>query len=115
MSEYKRAISINPNYAPAYSGFGDVYLKKQKEDAAMSEYIKAIGIDPDQPSACFNLGTIYLSKGKDPYAANLFYKAGLLYCKQGNKEGALQSLKYLQKTNSNEARTALIERLVTSS
>ena len=87
-------------------------MKKQKEDAAISAYTKAIGIDPDQPSACFNLGTIYLKKGKNPYAANLFYQAGFFYCKLGNKEGALQSLKYLQKTNSMKLEQLLSKELL---
>jgi tetratricopeptide (TPR) repeat protein len=111
-SEYKKAISISPDYAPAYSGLGDVYLKKQKEDEAISTYIKAISSDPDQASAYFNLGTIYLRKGKNPHAASLFYKAGLLYFKQGNKEGALNSLKYLQKTDSAKLEQLLSKKLL---
>lgn len=112
ISQYKKAISINPDCAPAHSGLGDVYSKKKKIDAAMSEYIKAISIDPDQASACFNLGTIYLKKGKKPDASTLFYKAGLLYCKQGDKEGALKSLKYLQKTDSEKLVQLLSEKLL---
>jgi hypothetical protein len=50
--------------------------------------------------------------GKTPDAANLFYKAGLLYCKQGNKEGALNSLKYLKKPDSTKLEQLLSKKLL---
>ena len=111
-AEYEKAIAINADYAPAHSGLGDVYRREQKTDAAVSEYTKAIMLDPDQASACFNLATIYLKKDQKPYAANLFYRAGALYYKQGNKEMALKSLQYLKKTNSKKLEQLLLEKLL---
>jgi tetratricopeptide (TPR) repeat protein len=111
-TEYEKAIAINADCAPAHSGLGDVYIRKQKTDAAVSEYTKAIMLDPDQASAYFNLATIYLEKGKNPYAANLFYRAGVLYYKQGNKEMALKSLQYLKKTDSKKLEQLLLEKLL---
>ena len=56
--EYKKAITINPNFVEAYNELGEmyVYCKKGMLDEAIAEFKKAITIDPDYAEAHYNLG-----------------------------------------------------------
>ena len=46
ISEYNRAIAINPRYAKAYSNRGAAYMDKGQHDRAISDFTKAIEINP---------------------------------------------------------------------
>ena len=46
MSDYNKAIEINPNYAEAYNNRGIIYDKQGNFTQAMSDYNKAIEINP---------------------------------------------------------------------
>ena len=60
ISEYKKALIINPDSAKAHFGLGLVYhVQEGKLDAAMLEYKAAINIDPNYADAHNNLGVIY--------------------------------------------------------
>ena len=62
MDSYKKAISINPNYAEAHFNLGMVLLMiKTGEDGqdAMPSFKEAIRINPDYAEAHYQLGSIY--------------------------------------------------------
>jgi superkiller protein 3 len=68
---YKKAITIDPNYAPAYNNLGGIYGNKGMLDDAIVEYKKAIAIDPDYTFAHNNLARAYRQKGlKDTEGIN---------------------------------------------
>jgi tetratricopeptide (TPR) repeat protein len=114
-SEYKKAIGIYPDSASAHSGLGDVYLNRGKINEAVSEYNKTIAINPDHASAHFNLGCFYIKRGDNSLAANHLYKAGVLYFRQGDREGALRAYEKLKQTESEELERILSEKLKTKS
>ena len=80
-------------------------------DEAIAEYKKAISINPDFAEAHLNLGiTYYINKMNDA-SADYLYKAGLLYLKQGDREGALKMYEVLKLTKSEELEKALYKKL----
>ena len=46
-AEFKKLIQINPRYAPAHLGMGQVYDRIGQRDKAISEYREATRLDPD--------------------------------------------------------------------
>ncbi|MFN7247200.1 MAG: trypsin-like peptidase domain-containing protein, partial [Microcystis sp.] len=56
LSDYNKAIDINPNYAEAYYNRGILYKNLQKYDLALSDYSKAIDINPNDALAYNNRG-----------------------------------------------------------
>ena len=59
----KKAISIKPNYADAYSNLGVTLKKQGKLDEAVTCYKKAISIKHDHAVAHLNLGLTLYDKG----------------------------------------------------
>jgi len=94
ISEYKKAIAIEPNIVVVHYNLGNAYHRKGMLDKAISEYKKAIAIEPSDASAHYNLGITYGMKGFDSLSADYFYRAGLLYLKQGDKEDVLRSYRH---------------------
>jgi len=45
LSDYSKAIDINPNYAVAYLGRGLLYLLQQKYELALADWNKAIELN----------------------------------------------------------------------
>ena len=153
ISEYKKAIIINPNLPFAHYCLGDIYRKKEMYDQAISEYKKVIAnapndedftkifpyqahfgiayiysekgmkdeaiseykevltINPDNSRTHFNIALEYGKKGSMSLASDHFYKAGLLYIKEDNREGALKAYELLKKTDSKKLEQALFEKL----
>jgi tetratricopeptide (TPR) repeat protein len=111
IAEYKKAIAINPDLAEPHVDLGIAYGKKGMLDESIAESKKVIAINPNDADAHHNLGVAYWEKGNLSLSADYFYKAGLLYLKQGNREKALRSYEDLKLTNSKELEQALFEKL----
>jgi tetratricopeptide (TPR) repeat protein len=111
ISYYEKAIAVDPDFTKAHYNLGVIYAKKGKLDKAISEFKKCISINPDLAKAHSQLGTAYLSKGLDSEAADHFYRAGLLFLKQGDKESALKAYEGLKQTKSKELERNLSEKL----
>jgi cephalosporin hydroxylase len=92
---------------------GQVANKAGNYDEAIKCFMKAVAINPNDANAHYNLGSAYVEKGEElnPLAADYLYKAGLLFLKQGNKEGALKAFKDLELTNSKEQEQDLYKKL----
>jgi tetratricopeptide (TPR) repeat protein len=75
VSDFTRAIEINPEHAEAYSNRGVAYVKKGDYDRAISDYNKALEIDPDYAQAYSNRGTAYTVKGDYDRAFSDFDRA----------------------------------------
>ena len=111
IAEYKKALAITPNDAEIQNNLGAVYLNQRIESEALSACLKAIALDPDLPAAHYNLGIIYERKGQKAAAADYFYKAGLLYLKEGDREWAIKAHKALKGTHATQLEEALLEKL----
>src|SRR6185369_7395194 len=68
IDQYKKAIAIKPDYAPAYSNLGSALLSKGDATGAINAYQQALSIDPDFSDAHFNLGNALMRVG-DPVRA----------------------------------------------
>jgi serine/threonine-protein kinase len=60
--EYKRAISLNPNYPTAHHWFNIYFRTKGQIDDAMSEAKRAQELDPLSPVISANVAEVYLLK-----------------------------------------------------
>jgi predicted O-linked N-acetylglucosamine transferase (SPINDLY family) len=71
-----KAISINPNNAPAYCNLGNVFLNQGKCDLATQNYSKALSLKPDYEEAFYSRGLANqrlgcLNKAQQDYQAAL--------------------------------------------
>ena len=75
ISDYDKAIEINPKYAHAYVNRGTAYRKKGQYDKAISDCNKAIEINPRYAHAYLIRGHAYLDGGQRAKACKDFKKA----------------------------------------
>ena len=59
ISDFSKAIEINPRLAHAYNNRGWAYIKKWQYDQAVSDFNKTIEIDPGFVEAYFNRAIVY--------------------------------------------------------
>lgn len=70
MTDYSKAIELNPNDADAYYKRGDAYHEMGEHIKAMSDYNTAIALNKDHASAYYNRGLAYRNKGEVPKAVS---------------------------------------------
>ncbi|MBW1854534.1 MAG: tetratricopeptide repeat protein, partial [Deltaproteobacteria bacterium] len=75
ITQYKKALAINRNYAKAYYNLGVVYVEKGRLDEAIAQYKKVLDINPRYAEAHNNLGVIYDNKGMLDEAISEYNKA----------------------------------------
>jgi tetratricopeptide (TPR) repeat protein len=75
IAHYRRAIEIDPAYAPAYSNMGAALLAGGDFAGAVTAYQRALDIRPDFPDAHFNLGNALLRNGRPEAAIPHFEEA----------------------------------------
>lgn len=63
-TEYNTAISLDPDYAPAFSSLSTINSRYGKTDQAIEFGKKAIALDPNYSWAHSNLGIAYFNVGK---------------------------------------------------
>lgn len=72
IAHYRRAIAIQPDYAPAYNNLGVVLRANGSVDAAIDSYQQALAVRGDYPDAHYNLANALLDKNKPAEAAEHF-------------------------------------------
>jgi tetratricopeptide (TPR) repeat protein len=95
-SFYERALTMQPDSASARFGLGELYYNKDDSGRALSEYQKGLALEPDHADAQLKVGLILQEKGETDTAAIHFYKAGLLFIKQGNRNDAFKAYGHLK-------------------
>ncbi len=64
ISDFTKALEINPRYAYAYNNRGLTYWNKGQYDQAISDFTKALEINPRDADAYVNRGVAYMSIGQ---------------------------------------------------
>jgi len=93
VSDYGKAIELNPKDAVAYLNRARAYSNKKSYDLAMLDYDKTIELSPNESAAYFNRGDLYEKKGNSQKAISEYQKAIDLDAKN---ESAKINLKRLQ-------------------
>ena len=75
ISDYTKAIELNPKYAEAYSNRGAAYAKLGRHTQAISDYTKAIELNPKYAGAYSNRGVAYDDLGQHTKAISDYTKA----------------------------------------
>jgi len=75
LSDWNKAIKINPNYADAYNNRGLLYYDQKKYELALADYSKAIDINPNLAEAYNNRGNLYYNLQKYDLALSDYSKA----------------------------------------
>lgn len=75
IESYTSAITLNPNFAEAYSNRGLIYANKGQYDKAIEDCNKAIALDPSNASGYNYRGFAYADKGQYDKAINDYTKA----------------------------------------
>lgn len=103
ISEYTKAMEIDPKNVNAYNNRGSVYASTGEYLMAISDCTKAIGIDPKFAASYYNRGRIYGSLGEyrkaisdftkaielDSDRIEVYYDRGLAYYMTGEYEEAV--------------------------
>ncbi|MCA2592823.1 MAG: tetratricopeptide repeat protein, partial [Microcystis sp. M31BS1] len=117
LSDWNKAIDINPNHAVAYVNRGLLYSDLQKYDLALSDYNKAIDINHNLANAYVNRGLLYSDLQKYDLAlsdynkaidinhnlANAYNNRGVIYANQQKYELALSDYSKALQLNPNDA------------
>ena len=64
ITDFSKAIRLNPRYFEAYFNRGVGYGKNGNTDAAIADFTKAIGMNPGHAEAYYNRGVAYRTKGE---------------------------------------------------
>ena len=75
ISDYSKAIDINPKLDKAYNNRGVVYSNKSEYDKAIEDFNQAISLKPENDAAYNNRGLAYLDKGQYQKAIEDFNQA----------------------------------------
>src|SRR6266849_2588582 len=104
---YKLAIRLDPNYAKAYGGLGDVYLNSGNSEQALVAYKEQVRLAPNDAQAQYDLGYFYNFMGRhgeafaplvkatslDPTFAEAFYGIGYAYLRGADFEKSISFLR----------------------
>ena len=71
----RQALTLQPNWAPAYVTLANILQAQGKVSEAISVYYRAIEFNPDLSQAYINLGTMFYRQGKLEEAIANYYKA----------------------------------------
>jgi Tfp pilus assembly protein PilF len=75
LNNYKKAISINPDYADAHKSLADVLFSKRDMAQAFKHYSEALRINPDDATTQYNIGVILFQQQQFKAADKHFYQA----------------------------------------
>ena len=88
--DYDRAISVQPNYGPAFTGRANAYLEKRQYERALADYEAATQVDPKFVSERFK-GFLFFYLGRMTQSAEMFEK----YMKSDPEDARIILFRYL--------------------
>jgi tetratricopeptide (TPR) repeat protein len=108
VAHYRRAIALDPRYAPAYNNLGVVLRRTGKTDEAIASYEHALSIQHDYANAEYNLANALMDKGRteeavkylsaaaaaSPDSADVFNNLGVARANQGNIQDAIAAFEH---------------------
>jgi tetratricopeptide (TPR) repeat protein len=120
LEAYTQAITINPQYAKAFTNRGNVYGELDEFEKAIADYDKSISLNPEDSIvvvALNNRGLAYLGQGQfdaaisdftqaielDPQDADLFNNRGITYIQMGMYDQAIADFDQAIVLNSQDA------------
>ncbi|MDO8092741.1 MAG: tetratricopeptide repeat protein [Candidatus Brocadiales bacterium] len=120
INQFKKAISICPQFAEAYNGLGVIHGYQGRLDNAVTYLKTALQIKPVYSEAYKNLGIVYAMQEKSSLAIEAFKKViqinpdiaeihndlGVVLAKEGRFEHAIQSFKRAIEINPNYSRAS---------
>jgi tetratricopeptide (TPR) repeat protein len=74
-AELRKALELDPNYIPAYSALGAVFINTKQEDRAIAEFKKILERQPDNATAYTMIGMLEDSRKNYDAAADSYRKA----------------------------------------
>ena len=103
MTDYNKAIELEPDYAKAYNNRGNIYYYLENKEMAMADYNKVIELDPNAAKAYNNRAILFKGLGNkemamadynkaiefDPDNAKAYNNRAILFNELGNKEMAM--------------------------
>jgi len=115
ISEYRKAIALNPNFPIIYNRLGVAYSELKQYDAALDAYQQALALSPMTAELHYNVGLVHLKQGDLPRALAAFKHAitfdiewedaytglGEVYLKQGNLGQAAHAYKQATRLSPN--------------
>ena len=115
ISEYRKAIALNPNSPIIYNRLGVAYSELKQYDAALNAYQKALALSPMTTELHYNVGLVHLKQGDLPRALEAFKRSiaidtewgdaytglGEVYLKQGDFGQAVRAYKQATRLNPN--------------
>ena len=75
ITNYSKAIKINPKFAKAYNNRGIAYIWKKQYDLVIADFNKAIELDPKNGKAYNNRAIVYSYQGDTDRARQDLHKA----------------------------------------
>jgi len=75
LEHYRRALALQPDYAPAYNNMASAFRAKGDVRQAVSTYEEALRVRPDYAEAHYNLANALLDAGKSEEAVDHFERA----------------------------------------
>src|SRR5574340_1235730 len=75
ISNYSKAIKINPKFGKAYNNRGIAYILKKQYDLAIADFNKTIELDPNNGKAYHNRAIVYSYQGETNKARQDLQKA----------------------------------------
>jgi tetratricopeptide (TPR) repeat protein len=103
LTDYTKALELNPRFALCYVKRGKIFFGRKQSDAAITEYTKALAINPSYSGCYFNRGNTYFDMQQydpaiadfskvielDPKDVDAYFNRGVMYKKNGKYELAL--------------------------
>jgi DNA-binding winged helix-turn-helix (wHTH) protein/TolB-like protein len=75
IDDYRRALAIDPNLAPAHFYLGDLYMHYGLLEKASAEFNAALALDPDYPQLLYRLPRLHLYQQEYQAALTEFQKS----------------------------------------
>ncbi|MFZ4523191.1 MAG: tetratricopeptide repeat protein [Bacteroidales bacterium] len=75
LSDFDKAIQLDPNHVEAYNNRGNIYMNNNMDDKALSDFNKAIELKPGFAKAYYNRGIVLMKQKRYDQSLNDYNKA----------------------------------------